>query len=156
MLVQTVRNNFERFMRHEFKKAIQARHMQAKSWHPSEATYRQVVSHNSPHSLYWDFPTTLKDIPNAKAIFGPSLPCIRGQWVMSKPGRVEPVYVDISRCIIERYKFMTLAADVMFVSGIAFFVIISQDIRFVTIEFISRHTAKELANALSHLIHLYR
>jgi len=71
--------------------------MQARSGHTSKAAYRKEVSQNSPRSLFWDCPTTLKDNANAKAIFGPSFPCVRGKSVRSRPKMVEPAYISIPK-----------------------------------------------------------
>ena len=119
-LVQTVRKNYEGFTRAEVARAIRARKAQAAAGHPSEATMKAEVSHKSPHSLYNECPVTAKDITNAKAIFGPSLPCLKGKQVRTKPDRVDASYVSIPASIIERNKFLTLVADVMFVSGMPF------------------------------------
>ena len=48
-----------------------------------------------------------------------------------------------------------IAADVMFVSGVPFFVAYSRKIKFLTVEYLPRRTAKHLANALRKVIFLY-
>ena len=50
---------------------------------------------------------------------------------------------------------MTLAADVMFVSEVPFFVTHSRKIKFLPVEYLPRRTAKQLANALKKLCFLY-
>ena len=52
-------------------------------------------------------------------------------------------------------KFVTIAADVMFVSGVTFFAIYSKKIKFLTVESLPRRTAKKLANALRKVIFLH-
>ena len=52
-------------------------------------------------------------------------------------------------------KFVTIAADVMFVSGVPFFVTHSRKIKFLTVEYLPRRTAKQLANALRKVVFLY-
>ena len=52
-------------------------------------------------------------------------------------------------------KFVKIAADVMFVSGVAFFVTYLKKIRFLTVEYLPQRTAKQLANALRKVVFLY-
>lgn len=64
----------------------------------------------------------------------------KGQAGESKPERGEPAYINISKESIKRHKFMTLAVDVMFISRIPFFMTLSRDVRFMTVELIPRCT----------------
>ncbi|KAL7536183.1 hypothetical protein ACHAXR_006963, partial [Thalassiosira sp. AJA248-18] len=43
----------------------------------------------------------------------------------------------------------------MFVSGLPFFITLSRNIRFTTVQFVPRRTATELGNALKQTINLY-
>jgi len=52
-------------------------------------------------------------------------------------------------------KSVTIAADVMFVSGVPFFVTYSKKIKFATVEYLPSHTAKQLANSLRKVMFLY-
>ena len=52
-------------------------------------------------------------------------------------------------------KFVTIAADVMFVGGIPFFITISKKIKFITVEYLPQRTAKQLANSLKKVMYLY-
>ena len=62
----------------------------------------------------------VKDVTNARAIFGPYLPGLGGKITRQKPERVDPEYIGIPRDFYELHKFVTLTTDVMFVNGIAF------------------------------------
>ena len=66
------------------------------------------------------------------------------------------MYVSIPAQLISLHKYITLAADVIFVSGIPFFVTLSRRIRYVTVQFVPHRTAAELANSLKNVISLYR
>ena len=46
-------------------------------------------------------------------------------------------------------KFVTIAADVIFVSGVPFFVTYLRKIKFLTVEYLPRRTATQLANGPS-------
>ena len=143
LLVQTVRKNYEGFTRQEVEQAILARKLQARSGHPSEAVFKNKVSCKSKSSLFRDCPMLSKDISNAKTIFGPSKPCVEGKWVWGKPKRVEPSYVSIPANLITAHRYLTLVADVMFVSGLPFFITLLRDDRFVTVQFVPCRTAPD-------------
>ena len=68
---------------------------------------------------------------------------------------MEPAYVSIPAKIVELNKHVVLVADVMFVNGLPFFITLSRKIQFVTIQYVPRRTAGELANALKSTIKLY-
>ena len=156
MLVQSIRQNFEGYTREEVEGAILARKMQGRGGHPSEAAFKREVSRMSPSSIFNDSPITVKDITNARNIFGPSTACLKGKWVRGRPDPVRPEYITIPEQLISINKYVTLAVDVMFVSGLPFLVTLSRRIRYVTVQFVPRRTAGELANALRMVIGLYR
>ena len=156
ILVQTVRKNFEGFTLREVERAISARRAQSMSGHPSEQVLKREVSRSDGHSLFRDCPISSKDVDNANKIFGPSLPIVKGKERRGKPDRVDPEYISIPQQVLELNKFLTLVADVMFVNGLPFFVTLSRNIRFMTVKFVPRRTAVELANTLKESIMLYR
>ena len=51
--------------------------------------------------------------------------------------------------------FVILVADVMFVCGMPFLISLSRGIRFVTVQYVPRRTAPELANAFRNIVALY-
>eukprot|EP00804_Cyclotella_cryptica_P006222 CCRYP_015296-RA/>CCRYP_015296-RA protein AED:0.33 eAED:0.35 QI:23/0/0/1/0/0/3/0/304 len=126
VLIQTVRQNFEGYTREEVERAIMARKMQSRSGHPSEATFKREVSCASASSLFDQSPITSKDVANARQIFGPSEACIKGKWVRGRPEVVRPTYVLVPEQLINLNRYVTLAADVMFVSGLPFLVTLSR------------------------------
>jgi len=68
---------------------------------------------------------------------------------------VEPEYVQIPRDFYELNKFVTLAADVMFVNGLPFFMTLSRNIRFGTAEYLPSRTAKQLGRSLTKIMKIY-
>jgi hypothetical protein len=156
MMVQTIRKNYEGYTREEVERAILARKMQARAGHPSETAYKREVSRQSPSSIFQNSPVTPKDITNARSIFGPSLPCIKGKWTRGRPDPVRPEYVGVPAELITANKYETLAADVMFVSGLPFLVTLLRRVRYVTMQFVPKRTAGELANAMKMVVGLYR
>ena len=144
----TIRKCYEGFTRREVEQAIKARHAQAAAGFPSDASMKREVSRKSDRSLYKNCPSTTKDITNAKTIFGPSVDCLKGKLVRTKPDRVDPSYVSVPANFIKSHKFVILAADVMFVCGMPFLISLSRGIRFVTVQYVPRE------RPLSCLMHL--
>jgi hypothetical protein len=129
--------------------------MQARAGHLSKNTYKKEVSRNSESSLFKDSTLTAKDTSNARRIFGPSLPCIQGKWTRGRPEMVRLDYMTLPRELVEVNNYETLAADVMFVSGLPFLVTLSRQKRYVAVQFVPRRTAREQANDLKLVIGLY-
>ena len=75
---------------------------------------------------------------------------MRGQ-----PEVVRPEYVTIPAQLVDLNKYVTLAADMMFVSGLPFLVALSWRIRYVMVQFVPRRTAGDLANALKLVMGVY-
>jgi len=105
--------------------------------------------------LFNGSPITAKDVVNAQKVFGPSLPCIKGKWARGRPDAVHPEYLSIPE-LVSLNKYVTMAADVMLASGLPFLVMLSQRIRYVSVQFVPRRMAGELVNALKMVIGLYR
>ena len=158
MLMQTVRGNYEGFTKREIARAKEARELQGRIGHPSDKDFNKLLKDkdNVSQSLLHDCPTTLTDVSNAKTIYGPSLPRMKGTSVRTKPVRAEPEYVRIPREIVEMNRYVTLVGDVLFVCGLPFLISMSRRIRFVTLEFVPRRTAKELTNGFKNILNLYK
>jgi hypothetical protein len=91
--VQTVRGNYEGYMKGEVLKAKEARRAQAMMGNPSKKDYKTMVSNN----LIPECPITSTDITNARAIFGRDLPSVRGKTVQTTPMPVVADYVAVPR-----------------------------------------------------------
>ena len=63
--------------------------------------------------------------------------------------------VHIPREYYKLNKFVTNGADVMFVAGVQLFVTHSRKIKFTTIDFLPRMTARQLANSLKKVLYVY-
>ena len=72
-----------------------------------------------------------------------------------RPKRVRVERVEIPRDFYKLHKFVTLTADVMFVSGIPFMVTKSRGIKFYTGEFLPTREAVHPANCLRKVLYLY-
>ena len=60
------------------------------------------------------------DVTNARSIFGPNLPGLRGKTVRQMPERVVPEYLEIPRDYYRLHHFVILTVDVIVVNGLPF------------------------------------
>ena len=112
--------------------------------HSTDESFKQMVSGKTLDNCS----IVVSDITNARTIFGPNRPALKGKTVRQRPERIEPEYLGIPRDFYRLHHFVTLTADVMFVNGLAFFTTLGRDIRFGTAEHVSSRTAKQLAKSL--------
>ncbi|KAL7551229.1 hypothetical protein ACHAWF_014413 [Thalassiosira exigua] len=112
MLVQTVRKNYEGYTRAEVERAIEARKLQARTGHASEAEFKKQVNRKPVEStLFSDTRITSNDIANARKMFGPSVPVLKGKWTRGKPKRVDGEVVSIPTSIMERCRNVWLKVE---------------------------------------------
>ena len=150
--VNTVRQNYEGYTKHQVKNAERARRLMGMVASPSERDYQAMVRLN----MLKDCPVTNDDIRNAHAIYGPDLASIRGKTVRRAPERVVVDYVDVPRHLLSLHENVTLSADVMFVNGVPFLVSASRSINLITIEHAPRRrTASYLATLLNRIVQTY-
>jgi hypothetical protein len=69
---------------------------------------------------------------------------------------VQPEFVTIPQQLYEQIQDVVLAADVMFVNGLPFFVSLSRGIKLFTVEFTPSRTKEQLSNKLKKVIYVYR
>ena len=151
-MVQTVRGNYEGYTKREVLRAKEARRAQAMMGNPSEKDYGGMVSNN----MIPNCPVARSDIANAKAIFGPDLPSVRGKTVRRAPAPVVADYVAVPRELVEANKVTTLAADVFFVDGTAFLLTVARRIKFVTGEHLPTRTAASLSKHMRRVLDVYQ
>ena len=84
-MIGTVRENFENFTRQQVERALESRVVRRRVGHPSEERFKSVVSDNANN---FDCPVEIADINNAKTIFGPHRPGLRGWSTRKRPKRV--------------------------------------------------------------------
>jgi len=150
--VNTIRQNFEGFTKHQIKAADRARRLMCMVATPSPRDFQAMVRHN----FLKDCPVTNDDIKIADAIYGPrTLAEIRSKTVRLKPARVVTDLVDIPRGFFTLHNKVTLVADVMFVNGIAFLVSASRNINLITIEHAPKCTASNLGIILNRILRVY-
>ncbi len=96
-------------------------------------------------------PVTVQDVNNAHHIYGCDLANIRGKTTRRKPEHVQIDSVQIPWDFVKMHKYVTLAADIMFVNGLPFLVTSSRGISLVTIEFLPSRMAKRLVHSEEYL-----
>ena len=97
---------------------------------PSEKDYGGMVSSN----MIKNFPIDSTDVSNARAIFGPDLASVRGKTVRRKPKSIVEQYVAVPKELVSRHKFISIAADVFLVDGIALLLTVAIKLKFLTME----------------------
>ena len=118
---------------------------------PSDKDYRGMVSSN----MIKNCPIYSTDVSNARAIFGPDLASVRGKTVQRKPKSIVEEYVSVSKELVSRHKFISIAADVFFVDGIAFLLRVTIKLKFVTVEHTPFRTAKSLVKHIKRVLQVY-
>jgi hypothetical protein len=84
MLVNTGRENFERYTHHIVERAREARRIQGMIANPTEREFAGKVH----EQLLTNFPVTVRDIDNANQIFGPDVANLRGKMTRTKQDHV--------------------------------------------------------------------
>ena len=84
-MLQTVRINYEGYMKKEIESAILARKVQARVGHPSDAELKKMVL----EKLLENFPVKLEQITNANDTPVPNVAGIRGKYVRTNPTQRE-------------------------------------------------------------------
>jgi hypothetical protein len=150
--VQTVRGNYEGYTKREVLRAKEARRAQALLGNPSEKDYRGMVSSN----MIENCPISTSDVSNARAIFGPDLPSVRGKTVRRTPAPVVAEYVSVPRSLVETNRIITLGADVFFVDGTPFLLTVARRLKFVTAEHVPMRTATNLSKHMTRVLEVYK
>ena len=114
---------------------------------PPDTKFKKMVSFESLKNCS----VNVNNVTNARAIFGPYLPGLRGRLARQKPAGVEPLCMSIPRGIYECPKYVTLMADMMFVNGMAFLASLSRGIRLFTCEHVPSCKTAQLSSSLTGL-----
>ena len=120
--------------------------------YPSIANFKGVV-HNR---LINNCPVTRDDIVFAERIYGANVSVLKGKTVRCKPIPVCIDYVQIPKELHKLHCDMTLAANIMFVQGIPFFVTVLCNIKFTTIEMLENRKKSTIMDAIKHVNNIHK
>jgi hypothetical protein len=95
--MQTVRQNYNGFAKCEVLQAKEARQAMEMLRNPSEGDFKEMVRGN----MIKNCPVTSNAFTNARTIFGPGLPSLRGKMVRRMPALVVADYVAIPKEVVE-------------------------------------------------------
>ena len=143
--------NYEVFTKKEIRAANAARKLQGMIDSLIEKDYVGMVTSN----MIKNCPIDSTDVSNARAIFGPDLASVRGKTVRRKPKSIVEEYTMVPKELVSQHKFISIAAGVFFVNGIAFLLALAMKLKFVTVEHNPVHTAKSLVKHFKHVLQVY-
>ena len=150
-LVTTVDDNKSKYTNTDYSRAELARRIQRMIGRPSTRDFLHFVDNN----LIPNCPITRDDILAAEHIFGPDLGSLKGKTVRRKPRPVKVHMTNIPATIMARYRRVTLAADVMYVNKLPFFISIARDIKFSTAQKLDSQKAPMLLDAVKKIQQVY-
>ena len=78
-----------------------------------------------------------------------------GETVRRKPKSIVEEYIAVPKELVSRDKFISIAADVFFVNGIAFLLTVAIKLKFVTMEHTPICTAKSLVKHIKRVLQVY-
>jgi hypothetical protein len=128
VMVMTVDKQKAKYSARDIQRAELARKLQHLLGHPSTKHFKQIVAGNQLKNC----PIGIDDIVVAEDIFGQSIGALNGKTVHKKLDVVRGMTTPLPMEIIEKYRNVTLAFDLMYVNKIAFLLTLSRDIRFGT------------------------
>ena len=150
-LVHTVAQNKQMYTDRQVNQAESARRLYAMIGRPSNVDFENIIRlHIIP-----DCPTTIDDVCVANKIFGPDVGSLKGKTTRRKPSRVQSDVVFVPSELVQIHKNVILAVDVMFVNSQPFFVSISRNIKFTTIQALPNRTHDNLMHAIKAILSLY-
>jgi hypothetical protein len=151
--VTTVSGNKAHFTACQIQGAQKARRFYFQLAYPSMKDFRWVVQSN----LVKDCPVT--DIDVATAIWGPDIAALKGKTPRSKPTPVASDFVKIPESILDMHKKdVILSADIFFMNKIPFFMTISRNLCFLTVNHLADRKPETTfaAYKTAHAMYLHR
>ena len=153
VLVTTVADNASKYAHTDYSRAILARKIQQIIGRPSVRDYIRYVENN----LIPNCPVTRRDIVAAEHIFGPDVGSLKGKTTRKRPIGVGLYnHMSIPPGIVEQYRDVIIAVDVLYVNKLPFIATISRYIRFGTVEFLRNQKTTTLTEHVKQVNRLYR
>jgi hypothetical protein len=152
--VTTVSGNKAHFTARQIQGAQKARCFYSQLAYPSFKDFCWVIQSN----LVKDCPVTVADIDVATAIWGTDIASLKGKTPRSKPAPVVSDFVKIPESILDMHKDVILLADIFFVNKIPFFMTISRNLCFLTVNHLADRKPETIFAAYKtvHAMYLHR
>jgi hypothetical protein len=151
-MVNMVAGKKSKYTNEDYLHAVSARQIQIRISHPSTKDLKQIIAKNQLLSCA----VTRADVMAAEDIFGPDLGSLKGKTTRDRPHQVRDIVTPLPASIMERYRSVTLCANIMHVNGIPFLIAISCNLQFGTIEAQPNCQEKTLVSSLVSMIKVYK
>ena len=153
VLVTTVADNASNYTHTDYSRALLARKTQQIIGRPSVRDYIRYVENN----LIPNCPITRRDILTAEHIFGPDVGSLKGKTPRRQPRGVGLYnHTQIPPGVVDQYRDVIIAVDVLYVNKLPFIATISRYIRFGTVEFLRNQKSTTLTQHVKQVNQLYR
>ena len=151
MLINTVDENKSKYSNADYSHAQLAHRIQQMIGCPSVCDFLHFMDYN----LLLTALSPGRDKLTAEHIFGPDLGSLKGKTVQQKPILVKVHTTSIPATIMEQYLRVTLAAHVMYVNKIPFFISMAQDIKFSMVQKLDNQKTPMLLDAIKKIQQVY-
>ena len=150
--LNTVEQNKKLFSPRQYKRAVEARELHGMLGMPSQRDFINALKRKLVPNTH----ITAEDVENAEFIWGKHLGIVQGKTRRMSPLPVVSDYIQVPPDFLTVHQNVTLAADVMFVSKVPFFVTVSRNIKFFTGQRLPDRKKGTLVSALLKVVGLYR
>ena len=152
LLINTVKNNENRFTKRDVLRARTARKLQNVIGHPPLRKYVEILKYN----LIPNCTITIQDVINAELILGPNLASLKGKTPRTAPAPVSVHQIDLPPDLLTLYQKVTLSGDIMFLNKVPFLVTISHKLKFSTAEALTNRKQKTIFTGVRHVVDIYK
>eukprot|EP00536_Pseudo-nitzschia_multiseries_P016620 jgi/Psemu1/46926/gm1.46926_g len=116
VLVETIRENKQKFSKRDIQRAEAARVLQYIASHISEAQLLKICQKRQ----LVNSPVTPCNVQLMRAILGPSVPGLKGKTVRHKKQIVKPNMIPAPQHIRDHYMKITKGSDIMYINNVPF------------------------------------
>ena len=148
--INTMAANANGFTCHQCQNAQQVHHLQNIVMHPGDRDMKEIVVKHLQ-----DCPVTGVDIDVARTLLGSNLGSLKGKTVRRPNPHVPMGTTGVPISILKHHQHVTIAIDIMFINAIPFFITISRNLHFGTVEVLPNRQEATIKNKLRAVIHLY-
>jgi len=151
IFLNSQKENSQQYTKRQVAKAKEARNLYQMIGYPSINDFKNAIK----YGYIQDCPITVEDINIAEDIFGKDIYALKGKTVRRAPYRVEIDHIRVPPEILKSQKNVIIGFDFLFINGQVFFVTVSRNIKFSTIEWLPRRSLALAMECLGKVINLY-